>query len=79
MAYARQGLRVIKLKDKNGDKKNLSILIMKRTGYQNVWFNGQHFYYNRYEKLEDIANADFTKLAEHAEQNDKQLIVIRRK
>lgn len=79
MSYARQGLTVIEISDKEKKKKTLNILIMKKTGYQNVWFNGQHFYYNRYEQLQDIAEADFTKLAESAESRDKRLIVIRRK
>lgn len=75
-AYAKQGITVMSHKD---DKKRNTIVLIKRTGYNNVWINGVHYYYNRYEQLQDIADADFTKLAESAESRDKQLIVIRRK
>ena len=75
-AYAKQGITVMSHKD---DKKRNTIVLMKRTGYNNVWINGQHFYYNRYEQLQDIADADFTRLAQQAESNNKRLIVIRRK
>lgn len=75
-AHAKQGITVMSHKD---DKKRNTIVLIKRTGYNNVWINGVHYYYNQYEKLEDIADADFTKLAQQAEQNNKQLIIIRRK
>lgn len=75
-AYARQGITVISNKKK---KKNPTIVLIKKTGYQNVWINGQHFYYNVHEQYDDIADTDFERLAQNTHNEGKRLIVIRRK
>lgn len=67
-------------KKKNGNQAS-DIIIVKKTGYLNLWVNGTHFYYNYVGQYPNASDIDIQKIVQNYQdqQNRKQVIVIRRK
>lgn len=75
---ARQGVGVYK--NKNSRKKGSYLLIAKKTGYMDIWVNGQHFYYNYKKYGVDPSKINWEEMQRQAQEMGKKgVIVIRRK
>lgn len=77
-SHARQGVTVIRRKDRKS--KGNVILISKKTGFMDVWVNGQHFYYNYKKYGVDPSKINWEEMQRQAQEMGKKgVIVIRRK
>lgn len=73
-----QRVKIINFKDKNTEK-NYTLMIGERTGFRDVWINGQHFYYNRYQTQPMSQKIDVSNLINQQQKTPRQTIVIRRR
>lgn len=77
-SYARQGATVIRRKDRKN--KGNTILISRKTGFMDVWVNGQHFYYNYKKYGVDPSKINWDEMQRQArDMGKKGVIVIRSK
>ena len=72
--------RGIIISPKNNKKRNTYVLI-RRTGYANVWIDDKHIYWNYTTKYNNPQGLDFNELVQQQAQQTprKGVIVVRRK
>lgn len=77
---AYQRLTVISHKDQSKAYNNL--VVIRKTGYANVWINDQHIYWNYNSQLINPPKVDFDAIVQRQQEQQqtkkKQIILVRR-
>lgn len=76
MAHTQQKAVVI---GKSAAKTGLGLVIMARTGFQDVTINGQRFYYNEKLTYSNLGQVNIANIMAAQSNNKKGIIVISRK
>lgn len=74
-AYFRQSITVISERRKSKP----TLLITRKTGYQNIIVNGIPFFYNLTQAFKDPNDIDFDEIANYQNTTGKKVIVVKRK
>lgn len=75
--------QVLVLSPKNNDSNKSTIMLIRKTGYANIWIGDQHYYWDNTQQKNSTAKfkpVDFNKMIRnyHLSQAAKKGIVIRR-
>lgn len=75
-----QKVRIIKATNKQTGK-SYYVMVGWKTGYRDVWINGQHLYYNYTQSYNDASEIDVNQVIQdyNDQESAKKTIVIRRR
>lgn len=79
-SYIRQGLTIFSIKNKRKKNiKEINAVLIRKTGYYNIWINGVHYYYSSAKDVDEVNQDNLSEAFNSWNPKPRGTIVITRK